>query len=92
MKPPPGLPTDRPTEINAYFVGGPDHGVIRHLSRDVTDWRVIDQRSVRAMSTLANSQPYIPLSGIKYHEYRRTKEMSYPYMRDCFIFEWMGER
>lgn len=84
-------PGERRGEFLAYFVGGPDNGVTRWMLDGTMEWRVLGQRAVASLTDL---RPDLSMSAIslRYHLYKRAMPLSNPYLRGCWVFEWMGER
>jgi hypothetical protein len=71
-----------------FFVGGPMSGATMVVSNDVRKYRVAEQETLEALNNLKDDVKQVSFSS---HLYQETKEMTNPYYKGCYIFEWMGK-
>lgn len=78
-----------PDAMMAFFVGGPQNGATMWLAPGTIRYRFPVQATLDHLAHLS-TEAGISVSSLKCDEYVRTKEMTYLYLRGCWIFEWMG--
>ena len=81
---------DRPGEMLAYFVAGPQHGATMWLPEGTSSYRFPIASQLAAVDTAAREGLRTDASELRYSVYERTKQCSNHYLRGCYIFEWMG--